>query len=562
YGQVDVDNYNYFLTRTYAKNADLKAQRTTLHAELGIKFLFKLFFISYEKVFASTDGIKLDGGTMGDGITWKTGQYTQLENWMKKTNFPMAIPGFNATGGAGNTPLALSDSASYSLRDDSSDMPGMTQVASDYSMESRDYLDKYLRYWGDSGVALMSLDADNKLKNLQMNAYPYADPVVTRDGEWLAYISDQDSTDLNNTRACFTKKQADGSYYISINEEGVVPSKEFPNDITQEPSGVNSGADSNIVMDGNGQFAAAAWIRQAYEMAESGSTPSSQDMTSMMNGSEIYASVLTDAENGIWTTTRLTDNGTPDLSPVVAAGNGKAIVAWRMTAGSSAYMGEDGIPVIKYDDRADSICYRIYKDGNWGEVKTLYMGDLGKVKSLSASIMKDGTIAVAYTIDTDTAGELGNGMGYESAVNIIGIDGNAGDMIRLTSNDALDQGIQVATVTFPDGEERFVTAWYYGESDASGSTTTDIHFLALKKDGSCETDFVDALSDISATTGAAVTEKFAFAKGDNLTLDNLTLLWSEPILAYDEEYGSEAQADGLKAVKFCYETVSDTDKRI
>ena len=617
YGQVDVDNYNYFLTRTYAKNADLKSQRTTLHAELGIKFLFKILFISYEKVIASTDGIKIDGASLGDGYTWKTGQYTAMENWMKKTNFPMAIPGYNNTGGAGNTPLATQESQIFAARLATTDMEllttegeqgtsggtGMTQVSSDYSLESRDYLEKYGRFWGDGGMALMSLDEENKLANLEWNTYPYANPVITRDGAWMGYISDSESTDLNDTRACFSKKQNDGSYYIAKDANGICQgAEEFPQAASEIPTHCsicgqtvedciveteeegttvrstfcngcdclnaekNVGADSDLVMDGNSGFAAAAWIRQNYQLPEAESTPASQDLSAMVNGSEIYASVLTNAATGEWTTTRLTNNSTPDLSPVVAAGNGKAIVAWRMTAGSSTYYGEDGVPVVNYDDRSDSICYKIYnaaavngENDGWSEIKTLYMGDLGKVKSLSATMMQDGTIAVAYTIDTDINGELESGMGYESVVNIIDGAGNAGDMIRLTSNDALDQGIQVAAVTFPDGKERFVTAWYYGKSEASGSSS-DIHFMALSKDGRIETDFVDALSDLSATTGAAVTEKFAFAKGDNLTLDSLTLLWSEPILSYQEENDTEAQADGLKAVKFCYE--ADADGRI
>ena len=61
YGQLDLDSYNYFLTRTYAAGQDLKAQRTTLHAELGLKFVAQLLFLNIESTFLSTDQISIDG---------------------------------------------------------------------------------------------------------------------------------------------------------------------------------------------------------------------------------------------------------------------------------------------------------------------------------------------------------------------------------------------------------------------------------------------------------------------------------------------------------------------
>lgn len=612
FGQVDVDNYNYFLTRTYASGKDLRAQRTTLHPELGIKFLFKLLFLSYEHVFATTDDIQAGDAVLGDGYTWKTGDTDAMENWMKKTDFPMAIPGYNSTQGGGNTPLPTANVLAANA--------GLTQVYSGFHMEDRSYLERYPRYWGDSGAATMALDEVSRLSNLEFNTYPYANPVVTGDGRLVAYLSDSGSSDLNDTKASYARMGADGNYENpqAFPDVAVVPGPEIcdycglerteggcvcqcpvcglhPDDCTcehpycgycglrrytqaqldelseeekaqscqcrceecgqlyldctcVEEEIPKARADSSLDLDGSGEFAAAVWERQSYLLPENGSTPSSQELDAMINGTEIYASVLAD---GSWVTARLTENATADLSPVTAARNGRAVAVWRATAGSSSAIGSDGMPQINYDDRYDSIRYRIYENGAWGETGTLYSGNLGNVKSLDAAMMADGTAAVAYTVDTDKDGVMENGEGYETALSILSPQGQAYHMMRLSTNDSIDQNARVAAVTFPDGKERFVTAWYSGVSDEEGLSASDIRFAAWNSDASPETAFVDALSDISATTGANVTDDFQFAKGENLSLEDLTLLWSEPVLAYDESDQTEAQADALKAVKFC-----------
>ena len=52
-----------------------------------------------------------------------------------------------------------------------------------------------------------------------------------------------------------------------------------------------------------------------------------EEQNLLMNSTEIVASVYNGAA---WTSTRLTDDGTPDLAPATAVGSdGKAIVFWR-----------------------------------------------------------------------------------------------------------------------------------------------------------------------------------------------------------------------------------------
>ena len=149
-------------------------------------------------------------------------------------------------------------------------------------------------------------------------------------------------TEEEKAKACTCRCENCGSFYL---------------DCEWRPEKKSDGrADSSLTIGGTDSFAVAAWERQRYTLPESGATPSSQELDAMMNGTEIYASVYVD---GAWTTTRLTDNGTPDLAPAVAVRGNRAVVAWRSTAGSDSQLGRDGMPEVNYDDRFDSLRCRI-----------------------------------------------------------------------------------------------------------------------------------------------------------------------------------------------------------
>lgn len=67
-----------------------------------------------------------------------------------------------------------------------------------------------------------------------------------------------------------------------------------------------------------------------------------------MNSTEIVASVY---KGSTWTSTRLTDDGTPDLAPATAVGgNGKAIVFWRSVYTPIRYAGQQQ-PAELHDQR-------------------------------------------------------------------------------------------------------------------------------------------------------------------------------------------------------------------
>lgn len=74
-------------------------------------------------------------------------------------------------------------------------------------------------------------------------------------------------------------------------------------------------------------------------------------------------------------TTRLTQNSSADMAPVVAVGGGKALVAWRAVAAS-----DSGAPTEF--DSYDTIQYKVYdfNTKNWSGPYTLYNGTSGAVK--------------------------------------------------------------------------------------------------------------------------------------------------------------------------------------
>lgn len=632
YGQIDVDTYTYFLTRYYLNTEEGAARAkaegldimndTTLHGEVGIKLLVKFLFFSQEHTFISTDDLDLGGSTTGSGATWqwKSGDVETVENWMKKSDFPNAIPGFTETEDPGGIEVrALSTNG------------GLTEVASGSGMESREYLEKYERVWAGGGTAPMS--GEHTPSVIQSNSYPYANPSATRDGAVAVYLSDGDSTNLNETRASYMLWNGSGyepageipapegkpcescgrpaeqciccdycgRLKLHPEEEGyeeqlaqdnicgcVCPQcGNHPDDCacevklcgfcqkprrtqaeldaltagkTEEEAAAilaencsctcseghllaectcdpNARADSNLKLDGTGAFAVAAWEQQSYQLPKSQSEADTAELNAMTNGTEIVASIYS---NGSWNTVRLTDNKTPDVAPVVAAANGKAVVAWRATAGSDP-AGQS------YADISDTIQYRVYDSasGNWSEPAEIYNGRSGSVNALQAAMMDDGTAALVYTLDT--GGE--NGSGLEIVTAIIGSDGRAELPLRLTNDQALDNNPQI-TVVNKDDKQEFVIGWYHA-GNGEGTDTPEIRLAALFGDGTYDRSFPDTVAMAEDADGYEISGDFRFAKGENLTLDNLSVVWKERKLTVGGDEGALTQADTLQAVRFC-----------
>lgn len=505
FGQINVLYNSEFLNRSYLyphPNGYDKifAMDVSLKGQVGIKFVAKLLFISYEQVLASMEY---------SGAVWEEGNPELIDDWKNSQNSSLIT---SLNGGMYNNKIYLNSTRLQTVREN-------------IGIESRDYLSLYDRTWESGNKLRMKMLSSSNVKDIQTNAYPYANPTVTRDGSILAYMSDSGSTDVNETRASWAVLNS--GHYV---DQGPLP----------QVSSETAFADNNLKLDGTGNFAVAAWEQQGVKITTSGSI-TYQGISAMMNTSDIMTSVY---DSGTWTTSCLTDNMVPDISPVTAANDGRAVVAWRSVAGSN--MTEDP---FNYDDKHDTILYKIYENGSWSETYTLYNGTSGNVKGLSAAMMSDGTAGIAYTLDcgTDSANPA---FGYETVFSVIGIDNSVVNDIRLTNNDSVDENPQVTAVNFeePGGgiSEKFVIGWH----NVTAQGISDIKLAASDNKGTLYDGFIDSISSINENSKVKITDKFRFVKGENLNIEDLSLLWAEPSLEYNKTLNTNAEKDCLKAVKF------------
>lgn len=158
-----------------------------------------------------------------------------------------------------------------------------------------------------------------------------------------------------------------------------------------------------------------------------------EEQNLLMNSTEIVVSVY----NGTtWTSTRLTNDGTPDLAPATAVGgDGKAIVFWR-----SVYTpdpGTQGSNLLNFTTR-DCIMYSCYdsSNGDWSESKMLYNGATGSVKALQAAMLPDGTAMAVYSLDRSGTGDTS---AYEIAYCTVAADGTPGTAMLATCDSNLDE---------------------------------------------------------------------------------------------------------------------------
>lgn len=497
FGQIDVEFQNALLSRTYLAAAEkhlLHGQYLMLRGEVGIEFLAKFLFISYEKVLAS----------VSSGYTWFFNDWVNIQDYWK------------------NTPSGLDALAAG---------PGLLEVSSRALVESRDYLEENERRWKArspqrSSYGLMAAAAP--LQGLQDNAYPYANPELSDDGVILAYLSDGDSSDISRTEARYAIKCG-----------GVYPDagSAFP-----RAAGDYKGyGDSGLQLSGSSDFAAAAWVRQSEALAKgAGEEINADEQALMLNSTEIMASIY---DGSGWRTFCLTANGSPDLAPAVAVGGGKVFVAWRnVYAGDSA----DLTDFTAYD----RILYRVYDGSVWSEPETLYNGSSGSVKGLETALAGE-TAAVAYTLDRSFAGDIST---YEMVYATVDLSaGGAPETtknVQVSSDSYLDENPQLAAVKV-EGEDRFLLGWHSWHS-ASGDEISDIRFCLFDSRGNLDPTFVDALSEVAALSSVNIGGDFRFVKMAPSwnDLESLSLVWSEPAMQGSLEGLGDSDRDLLKAVKF------------
>ncbi len=525
FGKLDVNSQNRFLSREYLADTSKRqtnGQYLDIQSEVGIKFKAVFALISYEKVLAS--------GSFGAGKDF--GQWTNINKYWENT-------------GTGLDSQSRQYAAAAS---------GLREVSSTATLQSRDYLEQYARTWGNTQarMSLFSLDEENGVKGLQTNANPASFPELSDDGKVLAYISDGDSGSIYKSRAHYSLLNTDGSYGTS---EAFPDAGNFSGfgDSDVDIAGVLK---TDLTQNANAT-AAAAWVRQSAQIPgkDAGAEITAEEQNLLMNSSEIMVSVWSKqygSNTGSWTTTRLTENATPDLAPAVAVnGEGKAIVFWR-----SVYSAAPESGLMDFSSQ-DQIMYSYYDGTKWSDAKMLYNGANGSVKGLQAAMLNDGTAMAVYTLDRTGAED---GSGQEIGYTIVDKDGNLGTSMLVTSDETLDENPQVAAGSLGDtGDtpECFILGWHSQQEGVS-----DIQLLAVDGNGVMSNTFPASLSALTSSGQANVSGDFRFAlsrqSNDTVSsLKNLTILWSETVSDETTNRLMTAAHSQLKAARLLASDTND-----
>ena len=502
FGNLDVDSQNKFLSRTYLADTtkrQINGQALGIESEVGIKFVATFLFISYEAVIAS--------GRLGATKTFN--DWGTIDDYWD-----------NATSGLSLASLRMAAAQS-----------GMQVASASATLQSRDYLEQYARTWGQPQrrMVLFSLNSSpSGLESIQTNANPTSYPQLSDDGKVLAYINDGDSSSIYDSRAHFSTLNG-GVYSISSQID--------------DPTGFSGYGDTSVSLSGTESFAAAAWVRMGTDLPgkNAGDPVTLEEQNLLMNSTEIVASVY---DGTTWTSTRLTEDGTPDLAPATAVGgNGKAIVFWR-----SVYTPDPGTQgsnnLLKFTTR-DCIMYRCYDStkGDWSKAQMLYNGATGSVKALQAAMLPDGTAMAVYSLDRSGTGDTS---AYEIAYCTVAADGTPGIAMLATRDSNLDENPQVVAANFGGGDDRFVIGWH---SVRDGSS--DIQLLAVDGSGTMSNSFPGSLSALTSSGSAAVGGDFRFASlsGNHRSINDLTIVWNETV---NDDTGAVDHGI-LKAAKLRYD---------
>ena len=483
FGNLGVDSQNKFLSRTYLADKakhQINGQALGFKGEVGIKFVASFLFISYEAVIAS--------GSFGAAKTFN--DWGTIDDYWN-----------NATSGLSLASLRMAAAQS-----------GMQVASASATLQSRDYLEQYARTWGQPQRRMMLFSLNSSpsgLESIQTNANPTSYPQLSDDGNVLAYINDGDNSDIYAGRAHFSTLSS-GIYSASSQID--------------DPAGFSGYGDTSVSLSGTESFAAAAWVRMgtALQGKNAGDAVTLEEQNLLMNSTEIVASVY----NGTtWTSTRLTNDGTPDLAPATAVGgDDKAIVFWRSVYTPDPVSASGSNNLLNFTTR-DCIMYRCYDstNRNWSDAKMLYNGATGSVKALQAAMLPDGTAMAVYSLDRSGTGDTS---AYEIAYCTVAADGTPGTAMLATCDSNLDENPQVVAANFGIGDDRFVIGWH---SVRGGSS--DIQLLAVDGSGTMSNSFPGSLSALTSSGNAVVGGDFRFASlSENYrSINDLTIVWNETV---------------------------------
>lgn len=518
FGDQDLSLTQRWLYRGYLESdTDLFGREIRAEGRLGIEFKAKIGFIDYTKVLASAGYSAAKGYYSWDDID---------DYWKEHKN-----------GTIQDDPISVMASSTFNNR--GMDMEVAYQTV---ALEGRDYLEKYDRVWNGttnesipmgepfvftklSRLPSRSIDETSEVNNLETNSYPYSNPMFTDDGELLVYLSDMDSSDVENTKVCFSRRSGD-SYAVG-------------SELYHDALGYG---DSYLNMSGDGSFAVATWVTQTESInKDAGTELTKEDIALMNNSTEIMASIYSD---GGWSDpVALSDNKNADLAPVVSTNGDKVLVAWRSAYADDAekpieFGGNDKIVFKTYDKTSDT----------WSEdTKVLYNGTLGNIMGIETGMLDDGTSSIVYTVEkTVGAGDpnaVQNNNNLEVLFCVINNKGDIVQSVRATNDNYVDENPKITTHTFDDGIERFVIGWY------SVNDTSDIRLCAFNKEGAIYNGFIDSISQVVSSSDVNISSKFKFSKGE--PTDDISIIWVEPMKSNisGEASSIPANKDGLYGIK-------------
>ncbi len=514
-GAIEVGNAFKYLHVSGGQNTssqDLVGYNFSVGGSVGLQFKLKLLFICYETTFCSlsyTVGYETDDwGTIDD--IWNATRGVDPEEDEEEE------------GAKAEATRLTDDTVLYTL--------------SESALESRSYLAAYDRGWEGGSITAPTADGDYHLNSIQSNAYTFAEPMYNDDGSIIAYLSDSDSTELEDTLASYAV--LDGTTYV--NQHGIDPVTYTTDELDNETAAAGADGkldpiynsegvvinqyrttsrtgygDSSVRIAGNKDFSVSTWVRAKSELTkEAGEEASYQDVTSMLTGSEVYASVWTGSE---WSSIQLTDNGSADLDPVVAVGEKYAVVAWRNVAASDSNNPLDF-------DVCDSVYARVYdrEKKTWGERVGLYNGQTGSVTSIQAEILNNGTALVGYVIKTGDDNTVFTDT--EIMYTMLQPNGTVGESVRVTNDNNLDMNLQLEKINW-NGGEHVILGWYNEKvvQEDIEKVEKDIRLIAVGENGLPSSDFIESIRQAGMQE---VTNNFKFsAPTKNPTLSDLSIIW-------------------------------------
>ncbi len=530
FGRITLENTTSWLNRDYLADSGkrvIDGDKLTLEGIVGIKAVLKFLFFSKSWTFAS----------LRYSNSWVFKHWNEIqEYWKSNAASPLTAADMDRAITAYMNHMGIKDDYVFETS----------------TLEDRSYLSYGERSWNAADSArmgLMSLDPVNAAPAaLQTNAYPYADPQLANDGSLFVYMSDGNSTAIEDTAASWAKKV--GDQYV---DQGP---------IATDPA-LKGYGDSNLQVAGEGDHIAAVWVRQKEKIEkESGEELVNEDIMMMNNSTEVMASIY---DGTSWSTHRLTHNSNPDLAPVVSINNGKVFVAYR-----SVYAANRDNP-LDFSD-SDSIVYTVYDEAakQWSDVETLYNGTNGTVMGLSADTLSDGTAAVVYSVNKGNVNQTPledyvAGSDNEIIYAVMDTDKDSSAIattwrtkgvvknLQVTNDLNANENPQITSAFFTDDKgdpvERFIIAWH-STGDEIGFVEQDIKLLAVNKDGGIYTGLVDSLNALQSSNEIKIHPNFTFAKlpEANKKIENLSILWKETEVESQPE--GAVTRDVIKAVKF------------